>query len=626
MGLFGAMTSAVGGIRGSSYAMENISGNIANAGTTAFKRTDTSFLDLVPDTGGVNSQLSGGVAGVSRATNLVSGDIQETLGEKTFMAINGNGFFVVQKPTDVSDNNPQFDGVAKFTRRGDFNVDKAGFLVNKAGYFLEGIPIDPVTGNTIGNTPQVLQFSNDFLPAEPTTTINYRANLPREPKTSISDHDNPSTWLLNPGDFLSNPSVVGTPPPPLVEGIKTGAAKLNQATSPVPITGATKLVGAAGTNSLATTTPFLVGQQITINLTAPTPASTQIITFTNASTATPPGANGPNDIQIDADIATLLNKIDALTGATGSQVNAGPVPPAGTITLHSGTAHNFNITSNNPGAFGALGFIGTVNLNRSGGGTIGTGNVTAADEKSFVAELLGGGSVTGFNLTGDAVPISLRWAKMDTADLGPPHVDKWNLFYQVNPNASGTEVAWANVGEDFFFEDGKQPAPPIGISAVTLTAPTIGGVTLTDDVTIVFGAGGLSQFFDNNKAVNTTQFLQDGSSAGQLVGIEVNDEGRVVGNFSNGETRPLAQVSLVTFSGANFLKHIDGGAFEATDASGGPLENTGSRVVSGHVEGSNTDIAEEFTKLVVTQQVYGANTKVISTVSEMMQQLLNISR
>ena len=50
MGIFGALTTAVGGLRAQSYALENVSGNIANSQTTAFKRIDTSFLDLIPQT------------------------------------------------------------------------------------------------------------------------------------------------------------------------------------------------------------------------------------------------------------------------------------------------------------------------------------------------------------------------------------------------------------------------------------------------------------------------------------------------------------------------------------------------------------------------------------------------
>ena len=49
MGIFGALNTAVAGMRAQSYALENVSGNIANSQTTAFKRIDTSFQDLIPD-------------------------------------------------------------------------------------------------------------------------------------------------------------------------------------------------------------------------------------------------------------------------------------------------------------------------------------------------------------------------------------------------------------------------------------------------------------------------------------------------------------------------------------------------------------------------------------------------
>src|SRR3954452_4380189 len=145
MGIFGALTNAVTGLRAQSYALENISGNIANSQTTAFKRVDTSFEDLIPDTG-LTKQLAGSVVASSRATNSVQGDIQSSsIG--TFMAINGEGFFVVQKPSNFVDNRPVFDGADVYTRRGDFQLNKDGYLVNAAGNYLMGIAVDPTTGN-----------------------------------------------------------------------------------------------------------------------------------------------------------------------------------------------------------------------------------------------------------------------------------------------------------------------------------------------------------------------------------------------------------------------------------------------------------------------------------------------
>ena len=58
MGIFGALTTSVAGMRAQSFALENISGNIANSQTTAFKRIDSSFIDLIPD-GSVGHQIAG---------------------------------------------------------------------------------------------------------------------------------------------------------------------------------------------------------------------------------------------------------------------------------------------------------------------------------------------------------------------------------------------------------------------------------------------------------------------------------------------------------------------------------------------------------------------------------------
>ena len=80
------------------------------------------------------------------------------------------------------------------------------------------------------------------------------------------------------------------------------------------------------------------------------------------------------------------------------------------------------------------------------------------------------------------------------------------------------------------------------------------------------------------------------------------------------------------FNGTNFLKRVDGGAFEATDESGQALFGNGGTIVGSSLEGSNTDIADEFTKLIVTQQAYSANTKVITTSNTMVQDLLNVLR
>ena len=140
MGIFDALTTAVAGLQAQSFALQNISGNIANSQTTGYKETDTSFQDLVSQAA-LNEQTAGGVIASSVATNTVQGSIQST-SVATDMAINGDGFFVVSQPTGLTDNQPTFSGVNDYTRAGDFQMNSAGYLVNGAGYYLMGIPVD----------------------------------------------------------------------------------------------------------------------------------------------------------------------------------------------------------------------------------------------------------------------------------------------------------------------------------------------------------------------------------------------------------------------------------------------------------------------------------------------------
>src|SRR5579883_951428 len=97
MGIFDALTTAVAGLQAQSFALQNISGNIANSQTTGYKETDTAFQDLVSQAA-LGQQTAGGVIAGSVATNTVQGSIQSS-SVATNMAINGDGFFIVAKPT-----------------------------------------------------------------------------------------------------------------------------------------------------------------------------------------------------------------------------------------------------------------------------------------------------------------------------------------------------------------------------------------------------------------------------------------------------------------------------------------------------------------------------------------------
>jgi flagellar hook protein FlgE len=604
MGIFDALNTSVAGLQAQSFALQNISGNIANAQTTGFKGIGTSFVDLVPDSTSPDRQAAGGVTAFARETISSQGTVSAST-VATYMAINGDGFFSVQKAIGTTDNKPVFSGVTDYTRRGDFQVNANGNLVNGAGYYLMGVGVDPKTGNPLGSVPQVLQFQNNFVPAQATSSIQYAANLPTTPSTPASTTAIAGTLTaaggLNPADFSQNPLPVGTPAVPFGDSTVTGAAALNKAATPAPITAATTLSGASPSDSL--TTNFTAGDTIVVDGTT--------ITFVAS------GAVG-NQLNVTDTVGNLLAKIGAITGVAPT-INAA----TGAITLHSGTAADLSVSSSSS-AFAALGFATTMSAARTGGGTAGTGFVVGNDAAVFQKESISGGAVTAFNAAGTPVNLQLRWAKTDSATLGSPHQDSWNLFYQTNPAATGVQVGWVNVGATFTFGANGALTSPTG-SAIAVPNVSVGGQSL-GNITINVGSGGLTQFASTGGTATINNITQNGYAAGQLQSVAISNSGLVIGSFSNGQNLDLASVTLSHFNGTNYLKSLDGGAYAVTDQSGPAIIGASGTISGSSLEGSNTDIADEFTKLIVTQQAYSANTKVITTANSMVQDLLNVLR
>ncbi|PJG50178.1 flagellar hook-basal body protein [Bradyrhizobium forestalis] len=752
MGIFDAMNTSVGGLQAQSFALQNISGNIANSSTTGYKGIGTSFVDLIPDSSVPSKQVAGGVTANAKATITTQGTISSS-SVATNMAITGDGFFSIQKASGVVDNVPVFTGVTYYTRRGDFQLNANGNLVNGAGYYLMGVTVDPKTGNPTGSVASVLQFQNNFIPAQATTSIQYAANLPTQPNTVAKTTASTGTLLaaggLNPSDFAANPLPVGTPPAPYANATVSGAAatgNIRSAYSSTTGTGTvalqnnssavastpTTLDNAAGTHLASSILTALSGQTLTINgntitfnggttvstvgsnttiglgagttatvadilnaiqtaggagvtaslsvsgniqistgtgtdvavgsgtaatalgissvtrggnvLSSPaisgatvlsgpaTAGGAQVLTsgFSGGDTITvngqtltfvaPPATpSGPNQIGTTDNVTTLLGKIDALSGASGSSVSSG-----GVITLNTGTVSNLTVSSSNSAAFSALGFTSTITKNRDGGGTAGTGGVIGNDIATFTKESISGGAVTAYNAAGTPVNLQLRWAKTDSASLGAGHSDSWNLFYQTDPNATGTTVGWVNTGQTFTFAADGSLTSPSG-SGITINNVTVSGQSL-GSVAFNISSGGLTQYASTSGAVTINTITQNGYAAGQLRSVAVNNNGTVVGTFSNGQNLNLAQVQLSHFNGTNYLKALDGGAYAATEQSGDAIDGASGTISGSSLEGSNTDIADEFTKLIVTQQAYSANTKVITTANSMVQDLLNVLR
>ena len=245
--------------------------------------------------------------------------------------------------------------------------------------------------------------------------------------------------------------------------------------------------------------------------------------------------------------------------------------------------------------------------------------VAATDSAAFVKSSIAGPAVTLYTASGTPVSLQTRWAKTATGAT-----DTWSLFYADKTGAAGT---WKSVGQAFSFKDGQITVPdPTTTTSVKITGVAVDGTTV-GDVTLDYGAGGLTEYADSSGQATTNTLKQDGYSSGTLNSLSVGSDGRISGSYSNGSTQVLAKIGVVQFAGAEFLKAGSAGTYEQTLESGSPLAGlTGSTVVGANVEQSNTDIAKEFSKMIVTQQAYSANTKVMTTAQQMISDLLNVVR
>jgi flagellar hook protein FlgE len=515
----------------------------------------------------------------------------------------------------------------------------------------------------MGSVPQLLQFQNGFLPAVQSTEIDYRVNLASYPLTADHDSTIPGSELLNPASFAANPingavanaKIIGAGADLLADApaVYTGSKDLSSLNASAGTLSINSVAIAIAAGDDATDVVTKINAAVGTGVTASLVGNKLVLTSDDAKTKIPIDASSTSATLTELGfVAGTTNPINLLTqGAVGPSTMTVQVGTNTMLTLNFGVGDIETLDDLNTELAALAGGTATVDLADGNitieatdpddtitvGGSADAGNfgiqtltglpakggVIGSDVTSFLGQSVGGGAVTVYDVSGAAVNVQFRWAKVDSSSLGTGHTDTWNLFYQSDSNAGSDDLAWTNVGTDYEFAANGSMNPPI--LGVTLTDVTIDGVTL-GDLKLSHGAGGVTQYADPNGTAQVGTLQQDGFAAGQLQGVTVSDNGRVVGTYSNGRTLDLAEITLANFSGANNLKMVDGGAFEATAESGPAIYNAPGKIVGSSLEGSNTDIADEFTKLIVTQQAYSANTRVVTTSNTMIQDLLNMLR
>jgi flagellar hook protein FlgE len=192
----------------------------------------------------------------------------------------------------------------------------------------------------------------------------------------------------------------------------------------------------------------------------------------------------------------------------------------------------------------------------------------------------------------------------------------WNLHSQID---GGATTAQTNL---VFNTSGVLT----GGGAQTFSLPITGGAATPLSVAMDFSK--ITQF---GSASSLTDQTQDGFTSGSFKSLSIDKEGRVVAQFTNGQTRTLSQVVLSRFTNPDGLARSGENGFAATIDSGAPLDgaptNNGlGRLISETIEQSNVDLGKEFVDMIITQRAFQANSKTITTTDEMLQELVNLKR
>ena len=160
-------------------------------------------------------------------------------------------------------------------------------------------------------------------------------------------------------------------------------------------------------------------------------------------------------------------------------------------------------------------------------------------------------------------------------------------------------------------------------SAISLNLGTAGQPSGTAGATTIGLSDGLSQF---DSAYNTNFANQNGAPVGELVSVAIDKQGIVTASYSNGQTQALFQLPLASFANPDGLDALSGNVYSQTQASGEvnlrqPGNNGTGSIVSAALEQSNVDLASQLTDIIVAQRAYEANTKVIKTADDLLNEL-----
>ena len=306
----------------------------------------------------------------------------------------------------------------------------------------------------------------------------------------------------------------------------------------------------------------------------------------------------------------------------GSNLGGGPYNAVFNTSTGAFVSTTIPPTTTLTGSNGAANFSLGLGLNGLTGNTAGAATATAAtngqtgtspiwDTSIKVYDSLGVGHQLDFqftrNLVGAGAPTSAagQWS--------------WTASENGNPVASS-----ASTGNNPLYFDSSGNVIDTAAQSLTVQPPQPGAAPV--NVKVDFST--LKQLAGSSSVIATGQ---DGFPVGTLKSYTISTAGLISGVFSNGQTQSLGQIAMATFSNPSGLTNLGNNQYDASGNSGlaqvGPPASQGrGQINTGFLELSNVDLSTEFTDLIVTERGFQANTRIITTVDNMLQDVINLKQ
>lgn len=677
--MFKSLYSGVSGLSANLTNLDVIGNNIANSNTVGFKSGRVTFSEMLTQTirsasrpvsgglGGTNPQQVGlGTRVGSIDTNFNQGNFQTT-GKKTDLAIQGNGFFM------LSDGNSR-----TYTRAGVFGLDSANYLVSPStGLKVQGVMADESGVLGTGPVGDIYIDPGLVVPAAASTEVQLMGNLDASSDAKATIMESPSFLVAATGtDTLLTMSGQTQGALDLNEGAmvnvngRVGGSDLTTNTFEVledttyqdlvdwlnaELAGnATFSIGANGELSVTNTSGADI-DGLSLTVTAKTQFNEN---FAFDSTIAAGGSATTNELRafadendalidiydangtyLDIDFATPPTNL-VLGGAVGGESLEGRVVAVDAATTLGDLAQEWAYalgTYSNPPVINDSGQIVVT-------GEVGTasaiGKISIAEEDRINTYLTNAFTFRQTQEATDQKIFSLSTRVYDS--LGGEHTLTFTFEKVPGENewlwqaeAEGNDLLLTGgSGRASFDDDGSISSFTFDGDATTVSfqplAPGTEGadiVTLEIDFGEIGGLTGLTQF----SGAGNLQSIADGYGSGTLVDFTIDQSGVITGIFSNDTMMDIAQIGVAEFANPEGLVREANNTYRRSGNSGPALETfaglgNGLTLVPGALETSNVDLAKEFTNLVVAQRSFQANSRVVTTADQVMQELVNLIR